>query len=150
MAPYAVGSRSLVNHDSYYGRLSGVFPNCLSAPETSEGLWNSWHFYFEWRSKDYVICRQKCNYQLNGNGNVICRCSVGLLLLSVLLFNSEYISSSISTPLTAFFFILPFTVSFSSFCLRQQKLSCLECWSCSTAMSYALIPSCPSLRSLGP
>lgn len=85
MAPYAVGSHRLVNHDSYYGRLSGVFPNCLSAPETSEGLWNSWHFYFEWRSKDYVICRQKCNYQLNGNGNLICRYSVGLLLLSVLL-----------------------------------------------------------------
>lgn len=32
-----------------------------------------------------VICRQKCNYPLNGNGNLICGYSVGLFLLSFLL-----------------------------------------------------------------
>lgn len=86
MAVFTVGTPRLVNHDCYYGRLSGVFPNRLSAPETSEGFWNSWHFYFEWRSKDDVICRQKCNYQRNGNGNLICGYTAGLFLLSALLF----------------------------------------------------------------
>lgn len=35
---YTVGHPRLVSHDCYYGRLSRVFPNSLSAPETSGGV----------------------------------------------------------------------------------------------------------------
>lgn len=38
LADYPYHFHRLVTHDRYYGRLSGVFPNCLSAPETSEGF----------------------------------------------------------------------------------------------------------------
>lgn len=147
MAPYAVGSHGLVNHDSYYGRLSGVFPNCLS-PWNIRRVVKLMAFLFWMEIKR--LCHMQTEMQLSTKWkfNLSLQCGLASLVCSSFYF--EYISPSISTPLTAFFFILPFTVSFSSFCLRQQKPSCLECWSCSTAMSYALIPSCPSLRSLGP
>ena len=93
MAVFTVGTPGLVNHGCYYGRLSRVFPILLSAPETSEGIWNLWHFFFFILNGDQkaVICRQKCNYQLNGNRNFICGSTAGLFLLSVLLFSLRWI-----------------------------------------------------------
>ena len=144
VAVFTVGTPGLVNHSCYYGRLSRVLPILFSAPETSEGIWNLWRFFFFFfflnGDQKAVICRQKCNYQLNGNRNFICGSTAGLFLLSVLLFSLRwlyftfYLYASFHPELIL---RLHLTLFFSSLAHRLQKPSCPGCWSCSTDMSCA-------------
>lgn len=105
----------------------GFFQGASKPLQDQKGFWNTCDFFLnsECESKCFVICRLKRNRQLNGNENMVCDDTVKLFL------SSFCIISSVFTPsILPFFFFLSLLCP----CLRQQKRSCLGCWSCSMAM----------------
>lgn len=119
-AVFTVGNPRLVNHDCHYSRLSRVFPNRLLAPETSEGFWNSRHFYFDERSKD---CHTQTEMPLSTKWK--------------LKFNPFLFSVLLLSPLNIFHLLFP---RFPSPCLLFSSFICPFFFLCSSQTTKAFLP----------
>lgn len=119
-AVFTVGNPRLVNHDCHYSRLSRVFPNRLPAPETSEGFWNSRHFYFDERSKD---CHTQTEMPLSTKWK--------------LKFNPFLFSVLLLSPLNIFHLLFP---RFPSPCLLFSSFIRPFFFLCSSQTTKAFLP----------